>query len=110
MRAATLNISHGGMCIKLQSFGSIETGTVVAIRMQDFPLIEGRVIWVNTRVIGVEFIDNAENPSEFADLLDRLGHGRSFGSARPGPTKKGTGVGNPAPEAHRDREGPDDTP
>ncbi len=72
MRATTLNISEGGVCIRLTSFGSIEMDSVVAIQMQDFPLINGKVIWVNNRIIGIAFIDTMTHHREFVELIDSL--------------------------------------
>ncbi len=75
MRATTRNISEGGICLKLQSFGSVDLGDVIAIEMPDFPLINGTVAWTNNRIVGVEFIDSIRDTPEIRDLLDRLaGH------------------------------------
>lgn len=71
-RAKTLNISQGGVCIKLQSFGSMEEGAVVAIELDDFPLINGVAVWVNNRIIGLEFIDDVQDHREIAALLARF--------------------------------------
>lgn len=72
LRAATLNISEGGLCIKLQSFGTMDHGSVVAIEMEDFPLMNGTVVWVNNRIIGIEFIDEIREHPEVVALLASL--------------------------------------
>ncbi len=72
MRATTLNISEGGICIKLTSFGSVDVDTVVAVQMQDSPLINGKVVWVNNRILGIVFIDSIKDHPELVALLKRL--------------------------------------
>ena len=67
-QATGMNISEGGMCLRLNGLGIVHNGTDVQITLKGYPPIDATLRWSKDRVMGFQFLTPIKGHPILRDL------------------------------------------